>query len=89
MVSGARAAEDGQRLIDQAIDEITTTRAQLGAFQKNTLESNLQQLRITAENLVSAESTIRDSDMAAEVAEFTRNSIMVQSSTAMLAQANQ
>ena len=87
--SGAQAAEDGQRLVDQAIDEITTTRAQLGAFQKNTLESNLRQLRIGVEELTNAESVIRDSDMAAEVAEFTRNSIMLQSSTAMLAQANQ
>ena len=64
------------------------TRAALGAFQKNTLESNLQQLRITAENLISAESTIRDLDMAAEVAEFTRNQIMVEAATAMLAHAN-
>jgi flagellin len=89
VLRSAKSAEDGQRLIDQAIDEITTTRAQLGAFQKNTLESNLRQLRIGVEELTNAESVIRDSDMAAEVAEFTRNSIMVQSATAMLAQANQ
>jgi flagellin len=84
----AQKAQDTMRLLDSATDEVTKTRASLGAFQKNTLESNLQQLRITAENLVSAESTIRDTDMAAEIAEFTRNSIMVQSATAMLAQAN-
>jgi flagellin len=86
---GAQSAEDAQRLVDQAIDEITTTRAQLGAFQKNTLESNLRQLRINVEELTNAESIIRDTDMASEVANFTRNSIMMQSATAMLAQANQ
>jgi flagellin len=80
-------AEDTQRLVDQAVNEVTRTRAELGAFQKNTLESNLTQLRITAENLISAESTIRDVDFATEIAEFTRNRIMVESSTAMLAQA--
>jgi flagellin len=86
---GAKSAEDGQRLIDKAIDEVTTTRAQLGAFQKNTLESNLRQLRVNVEELTNAESVIRDTDMAAEVAQFTRDSIMLQASTAMLAQANQ
>lgn len=80
-------AQDTQRIVDQAVNEVTRTRAELGAFQKNTLESNLTQLRITAENLISAESTIRDVDFAAEVAEFTRNRILVESSTAMLAQA--
>ena len=86
---GAQGAEDAQRLVDRAIDEITTRRAELGAFQKNSLESNLRQLRVNVEELTNAESIIRDADIAAEVAEFTRNSIMMQASTAMLAQANQ
>ena len=85
----AQGSEDAQRLIDKAIDEVNVTRAQLGAFQKNTLESNLRQLRIGVEELTNAESVIRDADMAKEITEYTRNSIMVQSSTAMLAQANQ
>jgi flagellin len=84
----AQQANDTQALVEKAINDIGTTRAALGAFQKNTLESNLSQLRITSENLVSAESTIRDLDMASEVAEFTRNKIMLESATAMLAQAN-
>ncbi|MDH4224899.1 MAG: flagellin [Deltaproteobacteria bacterium] len=88
-IRNGQGAEDAQRLIDKSIDEVNVTRAQLGAFQKNTLESNLRQLRIGAEELTSAESVIRDADMAKEVADYTRNSIMVQSSTAMLAQANQ
>jgi flagellin len=85
----AQLAGDSQRLIDKAIDEINVTRASLGAFQKNTLESNLRQLRINTEELTNAESVIRDADMAKEVTEFTRNSIMMQSASAMLAQANQ
>lgn len=87
-VLDAQKATDTLALVEKAINDIGITRAALGAFQKNTLESNLQQLRITAENLISAESTIRDLDMAAEVAVFTRNQIMVEASTAMLAQAN-
>ncbi|HUJ75149.1 MAG TPA: flagellin, partial [bacterium] len=88
-VMSEQGAQDSMRLLDSAINEVTITRASLGAFQKNTLESNMQQLRITSENLTSAESTIRDADMAKEVADYTRNAILVQSSTAMLAQANQ
>jgi flagellin len=82
-------ATSALRLIEKAIEDITTNRAELGAFQKNTLESNLRQLRINVEELTNAESVIRDADMASEIAEFTKNSIMVQSATAMLAQANQ
>ncbi|MBI4082975.1 MAG: flagellin [Candidatus Lambdaproteobacteria bacterium] len=88
-IRSPQGAEDAQKMVDKAIDEITRTRAKLGAFQKNTLESNLRQLRINTEELTNAESIIRDSDMAKEITEFTRNSIMVQSATAMLAQANQ
>ena len=88
-IRSAQGAEDAQRLIDQAIDEINVSRSHIGAFQKNSLESNLRQLRISMEELTNAESVIRDADMAQEVADFTRNSIMMQSSTAMLAQANQ
>jgi flagellin len=61
----------------------------LGAFQKNTLENNLTNLRVANENLISSESVIRDVDMAKEMAEYTKNQIKTQSATAMLAQANQ
>ena len=88
-VRTAQGAEDAQRLIDKALDEVNRTRGNMGAFQKNTLEANLRQLRINAEELQNAESVIRDANMAEEITEFTRNSIMLQSSTAMLAQANQ
>jgi flagellin len=85
----AKGAEDTQRLVDRAINELTTSRARLGAFQKNSLEANLRQLRINVEELTNAESVIRDADMAQAIAAFTRNKIMFESSTAMLAQANQ
>jgi flagellin len=84
-----QGAQDAQKLIDKTQNEINKTRGVMGAFQKNTLESNLRQLRVNVEELTNAESVIRDSDMAKEITEFTRNSIMMQSATAMLAQANQ
>jgi flagellin len=88
-VTTPQGATDAQRLIDKSIDDVNVVRAALGATQKNTLEANLRQLRINTEELTNAESTIRDSDMAKEITEFTRNSIMTQAATAMLAQANQ
>ncbi|NQU64067.1 MAG: flagellin [SAR324 cluster bacterium] len=84
-----QGAQDALMLIDNSINQVAADRGELGAFQKNTLESNLSNLRVANENLVSSESVIRDVDMAKEMAEFTRNQIMAQSATAMLAQANQ
>jgi flagellin len=88
-VTSFQGATDTLTMVDQAINEVTSLRGALGAFQKNTLESNLSNLRVANENLISAESIIRDVDMAAEMAEFTKHQIMMQSATAMLAQANQ
>ena len=82
-------ATDSLILIDEAISQITEKRGRLGAFQKNTLESNLSNLRVASENMISSESIIRDVDMASEMAEYTKNQIMSQAATAMLAQANQ
>ncbi len=83
-----QGADDALRIVDEAINQVASTRGRLGAFQRNTLESNLTSLRIATENMTSAESTIRDADMAMELANFTRNQIMTQSATAQLAQAN-
>ena len=88
-VRNFQGAQDAITLIDSAIETISANRGDLGAFQKNTLESNLSNLRIQNENLISSESVIRDTDMAKEMATFTKNQIMSQSATAMLAQANQ
>ena len=87
-VTTGKGAEDAMGVIDKAIEEIAVARGDLGAFQKNTLESNLTSLRISSENMTAAESSIRDADMAVELAAFTRNQIMTQSATAQLAQAN-
>ena len=82
-------SQEALKVIDKAINDVTTTRGNLGAFQSATLETTLNSLRVTQENLTTAESTIRDVDFAEESAQFTKNNILMQSSTAMLAQANQ
>jgi len=84
-----QGAQDAINLIDQAINEVTTVRGGLGAFQKNTLETNLNNLRYATENMTAAESELRDTDMAAEMSEFTKQQILLASGTAMLGQANQ
>jgi len=88
-VTSFQGASDSLKIVDNAINQVTGLRGALGAFQKNTLESNLSNLRVANENLISAESIIRDVDMAAEMAEYTKHQIMMQSAGAMLAQANQ
>lgn len=88
-VTNFQGAQDAIVMIDTAIDQTSTERAKLGAFQQNTLESNLNNLRVASENLTAAESTIRDADIASEMSSFTKNQILTQTSTAMLAQANQ
>jgi flagellin len=87
-VTSARGAEDSIRIIDKAIEDVAVQRGELGAFQKNNLESNLNYLRIAHQEIMGSESVIRDADMAEEMMAFTRNQIMVESSTAMMAQAN-
>jgi flagellin len=82
-------AQDTIRVLDKALEEVSSTRAEMGAFQKNNLQSNLNYLRIAHENVMSSESVIRDADMASEMTQFTRNQIMTEASVAMLAQANQ
>lgn len=74
-------------VIDGALTKVSKQRADLGAYQTR-LEYASQGLNIGAENLQAAESRIRDTDMAKEIVEFTKNQILVQTSTAMLAQAN-
>jgi flagellin len=73
--------------IDKAIINVSSERAKLGAMQ-NRLEHTINNLGTTSENLTASESRIRDVDMAKEMMEFTKNSILQQAATAMLAQAN-
>jgi len=82
--AGATSAIDA---IDSAIKEVSSERAKLGAMQ-NRLEHTINNLGTTSENLTASEARIRDVDMAKEMMEFTKNSILQQAATAMLAQAN-
>jgi flagellin len=75
-------------MLDKALNIVSKQRADLGAYQ-NRLTYAAQGLAVGAENLTSAESRIRDTDMAAEMVKYTKNQILLQSATAMLAQANQ
>jgi flagellin-like hook-associated protein FlgL len=83
--SGASGAID---LIDTAIKAVSTQRADLGAIQ-NRFDHTINNLNVAVENLTASESRIRDADMAQEMVQFTRNQILSQAGTAMLAQANQ
>ena len=74
--------------LDEAIKKINKQRADLGAYQ-NRLEMTVVGLDVGAENLQASESRIRDTDMAKEMVDFTKNQVLTQAGTAMLAQANQ
>jgi flagellin len=85
----ADAANETLASVDAAIDEITQLRGSLGAFQQNSLDSTANSLRVTLENTVSAESVIRDTNFAVEIANFTKHQVLVQAGTSVLGNANQ
>ena len=78
-----------QRILDQSIKDVSKLRGRLGSFQKNTLDKTINSLTVTKENLMAADSAIRDTDFASETSAMTRSQILVQSATSVLAQANQ
>ncbi len=86
-VSDATTSRATIEAIDAAIASVSTSRGALGAVQ-NRFESAIRNLQVTTENLSASESRIRDTDMAAEMVEFTKNQILQQAGTAMLGQAN-
>jgi len=86
-VTGAAEALTALNEINDAIGSVTASRGKVGAVQ-NRLQRSVSALAITSENLQAAESSIRDADIAAEIAELTRNQILVQTSTAMVGQSN-
>jgi flagellin len=88
-VGTAAGAATAITAIDAAISTVSTTRATLGATQKYTLETTVNSLSVSEENIRSAESSIRDADMSKEMVNYTRNNILQQAGTSMLAQANQ
>jgi flagellin len=86
-VATRSAASAAIRVVDKAINQVSSQRAYLGAIQ-NRLDHKIANLTTSAENLTSAESLIRDVDMAKEMTNFTNANILQQAATAMLAQAN-
>ena len=88
-VSTFKGAQDAIAVIDKAITDISTLRANLGSFQTNVLQSNVQSLSVASENLKSSESTIVDTNLSTEIVDYTKNQILVQAATSALGQANQ
>ena len=87
-ISGSNGAQSATTALDIAIKSVSDERAKLGALQ-NRLDHTINNLSTSSENLTAAESRIRDVDMAKEMMEQTKNSILSQAAQAMLAQANQ
>ena len=85
--SAARPAQASQ-IIERAIRQVAVLRGRLGAFEKNTLETNINSLSVALENVTASESTIRDADFAEETAALTRAQILTQAGTSVLATAN-
>ncbi len=78
-----------QKIVDEAIEQVSSMRGRLGAFQKNVIGATIRSLGVAVENTAAAESTIRDADFAKETAGLTRSQILVAASTNVLALANQ
>lgn len=79
---------NASKIIETSVDEISTLRGRLGAFERNTLETNVRSLEAAIENLTSANSQIRDADFAAETSALTRAQILTSAGTSVLATAN-
>jgi len=86
-IATQEVAQEAITTVNDAINIVSLRRAGLGAYQ-NRLEFKIQNLDNSAENLTASESRIRDADMAKLMSEFTKNNILMQASTTMLAQAN-
>lgn len=81
--------DTAQSIVSDAINQVSSTRGRLGAFQKNVVGATQRSLSTALENITAAESVIRDADFAAETAALTRNQVLVSASTNVLALANQ
>ncbi len=88
-VRSQSGAQDAIKVIDQAISDVTNLRGRLGAVQQQTLEAGANNLRTTLENTTAAESVIRDTDFAAETANFTKSQVLMQVGTTVLQNSNQ
>lgn len=87
-VTTTKGANDALKIIDQAINDVSSIRGNLGAFQTNTLQATAINLQTTLTNTTAAQSVIRDTDFAAETANFTKNQVLVQAGTTVLTNAN-
>ena len=87
-VTTQTGANNALKITDEAIGQVSQLRANLGAFQKNTLDSTIQYLGVGVENLQASTSQIRDTNVASEVVNLTKNQIIQQAATSVLAQAN-
>ncbi|MFQ5807394.1 MAG: flagellin [Phycisphaerae bacterium] len=81
--------QQAQKIVTEALRQVSVLRGRLGAFEKNTLDTNVNQLGITMENLMAAESSIRDADFAYETSQLARDQILVSAGTSVLALAQQ
>ncbi len=79
---------EASQIIDEAIDQVSTMRGRLGAFERNTLQTTIRSQQIALENLTASESSIRDTDFAVETSRLTRAQILVNAGTSTLALAN-
>ena len=77
------------KVVDKAVNDVSTLRGRIGAFQTNTLESTANNLQTSLQNTTAAESNIRDTDFAKETANFSRNQVLIQAGTTVLSNANQ
>ncbi|MGQ9901603.1 MAG: flagellin N-terminal helical domain-containing protein [Fimbriimonadales bacterium] len=87
-VTKTGGAEEAIKIIDAAIQQVSKLRGDMGAFQKNILESNMRSLSVAKENLTATESAIRDTNFAEEISRFTKFQILQQAGMSVLGQAN-
>lgn len=87
-VTKTGGAEEALKIIDAAIQQVSKLRGDMGAFQKNVLESNMRSLSVAKENLTATESAIRDTNFAEEISRFTKFQILQQAGMSVLGQAN-
>jgi flagellin len=88
-VTTFQGAQDAIAVVDQALNQVSTIRANLGAFQTNILQSNATSLGVQTTNTLAAQATTEDTDVASQVVDYTKNQILVSAATSALTYANQ
>ena len=88
ITGGDQSASRAAQILEAAITDVSVLRGRLGAFERNTIQTNIRSLQIGFENITASESQIRDADFAVETAALTRAQILSQAGTSVLATAN-